>query len=74
MSRDDELRDILTETAKQISRLSPNPRTWLAWLVYLLDKLEKEATTVNTSQKDLFRDTLAALEDAIRNRRNTGGW
>ena len=74
MSRDDELRDILAETAKEISRLSPNPRTWLDWLVYLLDKLENEATTTNTSSKDLFKDMLAALDDAIRNRRNTGGW
>jgi hypothetical protein len=74
MSRDDELRDILAETAKQISHLSPNPRTWLAWLVYLLDEMESEATTANTSYKELFRDTLSALEDAIRNRRNTGGW
>ena len=74
MSRDDELRDVLDETAKQISRLSPNPRTWLSWLVYLLDQMEKEASTANTSHRDLFREMLPALEDAIRNRRNTGGW
>lgn len=74
MSRDDELRDILNKTAEQISRLTPNPRTWLAWLVYLLERLEREASTEDTSHRDLFRDMLAALEDAIRNRRNTGGW
>ena len=74
MSRDDELKDILDETAKQIANLSTNPRTWLSWLVYLLEQLEKEASNENTSDKDLFRDTLAALEDALRNHRNTGGW
>jgi hypothetical protein len=74
MSRDDELKDILDETAKQIANLSTNPRTWLNWLVYLLEQLEKEASNENTSHKDLFRDTLSALEDALRNHRNTGGW
>ena len=74
MSRDDELRDVLDETARQISRLSHNPRTWLAWIVYLLERMEQDATNENASHKDLFRDTLSALEDAIRNRRNTGGW
>ena len=74
MSRDDELKDILDETAKQIANLSTNPRTWLSWLVYLLEQLEKEASNENTSHTDLYRDTLAALEDTLRNRRNTGGW
>ncbi len=74
MSRDDELKDILDETAKQIANLSTNPRTWLSWLVYLLEQLEKEASNENTSHKDLYRDTLSALEDTLRNHRNTGGW
>ncbi len=74
MSRDDELKDILDETAKQIANLSTNPRTWLSWLVYLLEQLEKEASNENTSHTDLYRDMLSALEDTLRNRRNTGGW
>ena len=74
MSRDDELKDILDETAKQIANLSTNPRTWLSWLVYLLEQLEKEASNENSSHKDLYRDMLSALEDTLRNRRNTGGW
>ena len=74
MSRDDELKDILDETAKQISNLSPNPRTWLPWVLYLLERMETEANSENTTYKDLYRDMLAALEDALRNKRNTGGW
>ncbi len=74
MSSEDELKDLLDKTAKEITRLSPNPRTWLSWMVYLLGQLEKQATTVRSDYKDLFKDMLAALEDAIRNRRRTGGW
>jgi hypothetical protein len=74
MSRDDELKDILDDTARQIANLSPNPRTWLSWMVFLLEQLENEASNENPTYKDLFRDMLAALEDSLRNRRNTGGW
>ena len=74
MSRDDELRQILDETAAEISRLSSNPRTWLSWMVYLLERLERQATDENPNYKDLYKDTLSALHDAIRNRQKTGGW
>jgi hypothetical protein len=74
MGREDELKDILDQTVREISDLSPNPRTWLSWLLYLLERMEKEATSENPTYKDLYRDMLAALEDALRNRRNTGGW
>ena len=36
MSKEDELRDVLNEAAKTISVAQGNPRTWLAWVVYLL--------------------------------------
>ena len=74
MSTDDELREILDETAGEISRLSRNPRTWNAWLAYLLERLEEQANNENASHRDSFREMLAALEDTIRNRRRTGGW
>jgi hypothetical protein len=74
MSRDDELRQLLDETASEISRLSSNPRTWLSWMVYLLGCLERQATDENPSHKDLYKDMLSALLDAIRNRLRTGGW
>jgi hypothetical protein len=74
MSRDDELRDLLDKTASEIKRLSTNPRTWLSWMVYLLAALEKQATDINPANKDLFKDMLRALEEAIRNRFRRGGW
>jgi len=74
MSREDELRDLLDETAVEISRMSSNPRTWLSWMVYLLGRLEQQATDENPTHKDLYKDMLAALQDAIRNRQKTGGW
>jgi len=74
MSTDDDLRQILDETAAELARLSSNPRTWLSWMVYLLERLERQATNENPNHKDLYKDMIAALQDAIRNRLRTGGW
>ena len=74
MSSDDELRELLDQTASEIKRLSNNPRTWLSWMVYLLAALEKEATDINPADSELYKDTLSALQDTIRNRLRTGGW
>jgi hypothetical protein len=71
---EDELRQVLDETAKEISGLYSNPRTWLSWIVYLLGKLEQQATDVNASHKESYKEMLAALQDQIRNRLRTGGW
>jgi hypothetical protein len=74
MSKEDELRDILDEAVKSISEAQSNPRTWLAWVVYLLRRLEEKATNENPAHKDSFLDMLSALQDEIRNRTRTGGW
>ena len=74
MSKEDELRDILNETVKSISDAQNNPRTWLAWVVYLLARLEEKATNENPAYKEAFLDMLSALQDEIRNRVRTGGW
>jgi len=74
MSRDDEFRDLLNATATEIARLEDNPRTWLSWMVYLLARLEEQATDQNSMNKDSYVAMLAALEDEIRNRLRTGGW
>lgn len=74
MSKEDELRDILNEAAKSISEAQSNPRTWLAWVVYLLARLEEKATNENPGYKDSFLEMLSALQDEIRNRNRTGGW
>ena len=73
MSKEDELRDTLDKTAREISRTQNNPRTWLAWLVYLLGRLEQESVKQNPD-KTTFNEMLSALMDAIRNYQKTGGW
>jgi len=74
MSKDDELRDVLNGAAKDISRAQSNPRTWLSWMVYLLARLEEQATNENPANKEAFLEMLSALQDEIRNRTRTGGW
>ena len=74
MSQEDELRDVLNETANSISATQSNPRTWLAWVVYLLARMEEKATNENPANKESYTDMLAALQDEIRNRQRTGGW
>lgn len=74
MSKEDELRDVLNEAVRSISTAQGNPRTWLAWIVYLLARLEEKATNENPAYKESYLDMLAALQDEIRNRTRTGGW
>ena len=74
MSTDDDLRDMMTETAKELARRQSNPRTWLSWMVYLLARLEEQANYHSLAGKDAFVSTLSALQDEIRNRMKTGGW
>ena len=74
MSEDDDLRIILDQTARDLARVERNPRPWLAWIVYLLDRLELEATGTNPVYQQDYREMLAALRDAIKIRLDTGGW
>ncbi len=74
MSREDELRDILDETATEIAKLDGNPRTWLTWMIYLLGQLELKATDVNPSYQQTYKEMLKALQDAIRTYLTTGSW
>jgi len=74
MSREDELRDVLSDTARDISQIQSNPRTWLSWMVYLLARLEDKATNQSPAGKESYVSMLTALQDEIRNRLKTGGW
>ena len=74
MSKEEEIREILNQAVSNISAAQSNPRTWLAWMVYLLARLEEKATNENPAYKDSFLDMLDALQDEIRNRTRTGGW
>src|SRR5829696_6418041 len=74
MSKEDELRDVLNKAVSSISAAQNNPRTWLAWIVYLLARLEEKATNENPAYKESFVDMLSALQDEIRLGQRTGGW
>ncbi len=74
MSQEDELRDVLNKAAKEISETQSNPRAWQSWMVYLLGRLEDEATKAGAASRESFIDMLSALQDALRNRQRTGGW
>jgi len=73
MKNEDELREALSQTVKDMAQLESNPRTWLSWMVYLLARLE-EQTTTSPSDKESFLEMLSALQDEIKNRMRTGGW
>ncbi len=74
MIREDDVRDVLNQAAVDISQLQSNPRAWLAWMVYLLAKLEEKASNENPASRQTYVEMLSALQDAIRNRQRTGGW
>ncbi len=74
MSKEDDLRDVLDKAAQEIALAQSNPRTWVAWMVYLLSRLEEQANKTSAGNLTSFTEMLAALQDAIRNRANTGGW
>jgi hypothetical protein len=73
-SNEDELRDVLKETAKEMSHMYDNPRSWLSWMIYLLERLEEQATHRNPADIETFKEMLSALQDELRNRLKTGGW
>jgi hypothetical protein len=72
-ANEDELRDVLDKTALEISQMYSNPRSWQSWMVYLLGRLEAQATQ-NTAYTDTFKEMLVSLQDELRNRLKTGGW
>ncbi|MCI0555965.1 MAG: hypothetical protein L0287_33905 [Anaerolineae bacterium] len=74
MSKEDDIRDALNQAVKIISETASNPRTWQSWMVYLLGQLEAEAAKGSPAFRESFTDMLSALQDAIRNRKQTGGW
>ena len=74
MIRDDDVKETLDRASSEIAEIQSNPRAWLTWLVYLLDRLESQATTAGSANKDSYMEMLSALQDAIRNKNRTGGW
>ncbi len=74
MGNDDDVRDVLNQAAKTMADRQSNPRAWQSWVIYLLSKLEEQATNAGASSRESFIDMLSALQDALKNRQRTGGW
>jgi hypothetical protein len=70
---ENDLRDILDKTALEIAKTSSNPRTWQSWMIYLLERLESQATQ-NSAYMESYKEMLSSLQDELRNRLKTGGW
>jgi hypothetical protein len=70
---EDDLREILESTAREIAEMYPNPRTWQSWMIYLLERLEAQAVQ-NPAYTESFKEMLVSLQDELRNRLKTGGW
>lgn len=74
MIRDDDVKETLDQASREIAGIQSNPRAWLTWMLYLLDRLESQAITAGSANKDSYMEMLSALQDAIRNKSRTGGW
>ncbi|HEY5728670.1 MAG TPA: hypothetical protein VIS72_01370 [Anaerolineales bacterium] len=74
MSKEDNIREILNEAVQEIIQADDNPRTWLSWTVYLLQRLEDKVTQQGPVNRASYVEMLSALQDEIRNRNRTGGW
>ena len=74
MSDEDELKDWLDRTAKEIADNYPNARTWLSWIVYLLNALDQQSRDEDSMNTTAFREMWEALQVNLRSRLRTGGW
>jgi len=74
MSKEDNIRELFNDAIKEIIEADDNPRTWLSWVVYLLQHLEDKATQQGPVNRASYVEMLDALQDEIRNRNRTGGW
>jgi hypothetical protein len=70
---EDDLRETLDDAAVEIAQLTPNPRSWQTWMVYLLERLESQAVK-SPAYTETFAEMLVTLQDELRNRLKTGGW
>jgi hypothetical protein len=72
-TNEDDLREILNNTALEIAQMYPNPRTWQSWMIYLMERLESKAIE-NPAYNESFKEMIISLQDELRNRLKTGGW
>lgn len=74
MSKEDNIRENINDAVQEIIEADENPRTWLSWVVYLLQRFEEEVTQQGPVNRASYVEMLDALQDEIRNRNRTGGW
>lgn len=74
MSKEDNIRELLNDAVKEIIEADDNPRTWLSWAVYMLQRFEDKGTQLGPVNRASYVEMLDALMDEIRNRNRTGGW
>ena len=72
-TNEDDLREILNNTALEIAQMYPNPRTWQSWMIYLMERLESKAIET-PAYNESFKEMIVSLQDELRNRLKTGGW
>lgn len=56
MIRDDDVRETLNRAAVEIAEIQSNPRAWLTWVQYLLERLEGAATKSSSADKDSYQE------------------
>jgi hypothetical protein len=74
MSKEDNIRELFNDAVQEIIEADDNPRTWLSWAVYLLQRFEEKVTQQGPVNRASYVEMLDALQDEIRNRNRTGGW
>ncbi len=71
MSVDEELKTVLSDTAFDISKVEPDPRSWCKWIVHLLKALENRVISVLIDEYEAMLDE---LQETINKRLTRGRW
>jgi hypothetical protein len=74
MVKEYELHADLDSIAKKMHDYDANPISWMDWIKYLLNELEKQSKDVDSANQQRYVEMIALLKDAIHNRQATGGW
>ena len=63
----DDLREVLNDTAGDLAQLIPNPEEWSNWIIYFLEELEDK-----TDNRAGFLEMLREVQDYL-SKRISGG-
>jgi len=59
----DDLREVLNDTAGDLAQLIPNPEEWSNWIIYFLEELEDK-----TDNRAGFLEMLREVQDYLSKR------